>query len=200
MNPHYWMFDGARNDAILNAFNPAILMAWLANIDFSPCTSLSAVVNYVAKYAAKSETATASYRELASKILPHVSHRSPMLSFVSKMMNKIAAERDYPAQEVAHHLLQLQLVTCSRVIVQLDCRSPEDQRRYVINDERVRETLSNYQKYLARDEEAWNNLTYFQFMTKISFAKRTGKLGQKIALSATFPVTKKRHSARTSAV
>ena len=98
MNPHYWMFDGVRNDAILNAFNPAILMAWLANIDFSPCTSLSAVVNYVAKYAAKSETATASYRELASKILPHVSHRSPMLSFVSKMMNKIAAERDYPAQ------------------------------------------------------------------------------------------------------
>ena len=172
MNPHYWMFDGARNDAILNAFNPAILMAWLGNIDFSPCTSLSAVVNYVAKYAAKSETATASYRELASKILPHVSHRSPMLSFVSKMMNKIAAERDYPAQEVAHHLLQLQLVTCSRVIVQLDCRSPEDQRRYVINDERARETLSNYQKYLARDEESWNNLTYFQFMTKISFAKR----------------------------
>src|ERR1700694_5351905 len=51
-----------------------------------------------------------------------------MLSFVSKMMNKIAAERDYPAQEVAHHLLQLQLVTCSRVIVQLDCRNPEDQQ------------------------------------------------------------------------
>jgi len=197
------MFDGVRNDTILNAFNPAILMVWLANIDFSPCTSLSAVVNYVAKYAAKSETATASYRELASKILPHVSHRSPMLSFVSKMMNKIAAERDYPAQEAAHHLLQLQLVTCSRVIVQLDCRSPEDQRRYVINDERVRETLSNYQKYLARDEEAWNNLTYFQFMTKISFAKRPWhywQTGQKIALSATFPVTKKRHSARTSAV
>ena len=77
MNPHYWMFDGVRNDAILNAFNPAILMAWLANIDFSPCTSLSAVVNYVAKYAAKSETATASYQELASKILPHVLHCSP---------------------------------------------------------------------------------------------------------------------------
>ena len=56
------------------------------------------VVNYVAKYAAKSETITASYRELASKILPQVSHRSPMLSFVSKMMNKIVAERDYPAQ------------------------------------------------------------------------------------------------------
>jgi hypothetical protein len=48
MNPHYWMFDGVRNDTILNVFNRAILMAWLANIDFFPCTSLSVVVNYIA--------------------------------------------------------------------------------------------------------------------------------------------------------
>jgi hypothetical protein len=155
------MFDEAHNDTILNVFNSVILMAWLANIDFFPYTTLSAVVNYVAKYASKSETATASYHELASKILLHVFYRSSMLFFVSKMMNKIAVERDYLAQEVTNHLLQLPLVTCSRVIIQVDCRNPKDQQRYIINDERIQETLLNYQKYLAHDEEVWNNLTYF---------------------------------------
>ena len=27
INPHYWMFDGVRNDVILNVFNPTILIA-----------------------------------------------------------------------------------------------------------------------------------------------------------------------------
>ena len=173
LNPNYWMYDGARNDAILNGFNPAVILAWLANIDFSPCTSLSAVVNYVAKYAAKGEEATVSYREMASKILPHVSHRTPMLSFVSKMMNKIAAERDYPAQEIAHHLLELQLVHCSRQILKVDCRSPEAQRQYIIHDETVQETLSMYTKYLGReDTEDWSGISYFQFLTKVNFSKK----------------------------
>ncbi|EAQ87096.1 hypothetical protein CHGG_03715 [Chaetomium globosum CBS 148.51] len=119
------------------------------------------------------EEATVSYREMASKILPHVSHRTPMLSFVSKMMNKIAAERDYPAQKIAHHLLELQLVHCSRQILKVDCRSPEAQRQYIIHDETVQETLSIYTKYLGReDTEDWSGISYFQFLTKVNFSKK----------------------------
>lgn len=33
---------------------------------------------------------TATYKEMASKLLPHLFDRYPMLSFVSKMMNKLA--------------------------------------------------------------------------------------------------------------
>jgi hypothetical protein len=53
------------------------------------------------------------------------------------MMNKIVAERDYLAQEIANHLLQLLLITCSCVIVWVDYHNPKDQQRYIINDERV---------------------------------------------------------------
>ncbi|KAH7115546.1 PLC-like phosphodiesterase [Dactylonectria macrodidyma] len=46
----YYVFEAARNDSLMNNFNPAIILGWLANIDISPCTSLQAVITYAAKY------------------------------------------------------------------------------------------------------------------------------------------------------
>ncbi|KAJ2971743.1 hypothetical protein NQ176_g7543 [Zarea fungicola] len=40
----YYVFEAARNDSLINHFNPAIILGWLANIDISPCTSLQAVI------------------------------------------------------------------------------------------------------------------------------------------------------------
>ncbi|XP_044718718.1 PIF1-like helicase domain-containing protein [Hirsutella rhossiliensis] len=43
----YYIFEAARNDSLMNHFNPAIILGWLANIDISPCTSLQAVITAV---------------------------------------------------------------------------------------------------------------------------------------------------------
>ncbi|KJK79297.1 hypothetical protein H634G_05537 [Metarhizium anisopliae BRIP 53293] len=40
----YYIFEAARNDNLMNHFNPAIILGWLANIDISLCTSLQAVI------------------------------------------------------------------------------------------------------------------------------------------------------------
>ncbi|KAM4061205.1 hypothetical protein HRG_013002 [Hirsutella rhossiliensis] len=32
----YFVFEAARNDSLMNHFNPAIVLGWLANIDISP--------------------------------------------------------------------------------------------------------------------------------------------------------------------
>ncbi|XP_044715328.1 PIF1-like helicase domain-containing protein [Hirsutella rhossiliensis] len=63
----YYIFEAARNDSLMNHFNPAIILGWLANIDISPCTSLQAVITYAAKYCSKSEKKTEPYCKLADQ-------------------------------------------------------------------------------------------------------------------------------------
>lgn len=43
------------------------------------------------------------------------------------MMNALLVERDWPAQEVMHHLLGLPLVISSRIVVPINVRLPEQQ-------------------------------------------------------------------------
>ena len=47
------------------------------------------------------------YTKLQSQVLPYVNDRAPLLSFVSKMLNKLIGERDWSEQEVSHILLQV---------------------------------------------------------------------------------------------
>jgi hypothetical protein len=49
-------------------------------------------------------------------VLPHVSDRNPVPSFVSKVINKLIGERDYSAQEICHVLLGPPIQEDSRVV------------------------------------------------------------------------------------
>ena len=84
----WWTFEAARNDSYMNQFSRLASLCWLANTNFSPCTRIEAVINYASKYCSKSESQTSTYVEVSKAILPHASDRNPMLSFVSKRMNR----------------------------------------------------------------------------------------------------------------
>jgi ATP-dependent DNA helicase PIF1 len=146
----WWSFEGRRNDTLMNQYNRLITLAWLANTDISPCSGVEAVINYAAKYCSKTEQQTASYAEIAKAILPHVSDRNPMLSFVSKMMNKLIGERDYSAQEIRRLRLKLLLQEDSRAVLSVDCR-PQDKHTRPLDfsdeDEIVQEKQTTYEKY-----------------------------------------------------
>ena len=51
----FWSFAPQRNDSLLNQYNPVLTMAWMANTDVNPITSLQAVIQYVAGYIGKGE-------------------------------------------------------------------------------------------------------------------------------------------------
>ncbi|KAF5128332.1 ATP-dependent DNA helicase pif1 [Metarhizium anisopliae] len=116
----YYVFEVARNDNLMNHFNPAVILGWLANVDISPCTSLQAVITYAAKYCSKSEKKTEPYCKLAGQVLPHPAHLQPLLSFSSRLMNKLIAEGDYSAQEISHLLLNIPLQEGTRMMVAVD--------------------------------------------------------------------------------
>jgi ATP-dependent DNA helicase PIF1 len=77
----------------------------MANTDIQPPTDLRTVLSYIGKYVSKPEKSSASYAELQAQILPCINDRAPLLSFVSKMLNKLIGERDWSAQEVSYILL-----------------------------------------------------------------------------------------------
>ena len=150
----YFVFEAARNDTLMNHFNPTLALGWLANIDISPCTSLKAVINYAAKYYSKAEKKSQSYIDLARLTLPGVSHRQPLISFASKIMNKLISERDYSAQEIAHLLLNIPLQEGTRVVIPVDCRPLDLQSRLIrLNKTEMSNLINRYQKYLGRCQE-----------------------------------------------
>ncbi|EXU95533.1 PIF1-like helicase [Metarhizium robertsii] len=160
----YYVFEAARNDNLMNHFNPAIILGWLANIDISPCTSLQAVITYAAKYcSSKSEKKTEPYCKLADQVLPHTAHLQPLLSFSSRLMNKLIAERDYSAQEISHLLLNIPLQEGTRMVVSVDCRPLEQHARSYRVDEDVNETIGNYRKYLERNDQH-EDITYLEYL------------------------------------
>ena len=74
----------------------------MANTDIQPPTSLEAVLSYIAKYVSKPKKSSDLYLEMQAQILSYVNDRAPLLSFVSKMLNKMIAEHDWSVQEVSH--------------------------------------------------------------------------------------------------
>ena len=120
----------ARNDGLLNSFNPVQLSAWRANVDMQYCVSRRKVIEYVAKYATKSEPRSLPLREVYTNIVRNLKDDSTSLKAVQKLLINSVGERDYSAQETCHLLLQLPLIQTSRdfTIVSLDgSRQVEDQ-------------------------------------------------------------------------
>ena len=132
INHKGWLFSPSRNQANLNQCTPLLTVGWMANTDIQPPTSLHAVLSYIGKYVSKPEKSSLSYTELQSQVLPYINDRAPLLSFVSKMLNKLIGERDWSAQEVSHLLLQIPVQDSSRGVVSLDCRPEEAQDDLIV--------------------------------------------------------------------
>lgn len=106
-------FEPQRNDPYLNAYNPAMILAWRANIDVKPVLSSDAALNYIAKYASKAEQDAPEFHEMLATIARDLNDNGTVESACQKLLNKMLGERAYPAQEVAHLLYGIPLVRSS---------------------------------------------------------------------------------------
>ncbi|KID81497.1 ATP-dependent DNA helicase PIF1 [Metarhizium guizhouense ARSEF 977] len=172
--PHskHWCFRGERNDSQINHYNRLLTVAWLANTDISPCTSLQQVVDYAAKYCSKSEKKSESFAQIGKALMPRVKDQNPLISFTSKLLNQLVAERDYSKQEVSHLLLGLPLQEGSRTCLYVDCRNPDRHSRSLQMDgDEVDETPNVYEKYKQRPESL-GDLAYVSFLKYWNFRPR----------------------------
>lgn len=97
----------ARNDGLINSFNPLQLSAWRANVDMQCIVSRRKVIEYCTKYVTKSEPRSQSLKEVFTTIIRSLKCGNKSLKAVQKFLISIVGQRDYSAQETCHLLLQL---------------------------------------------------------------------------------------------
>jgi hypothetical protein len=106
-------FEPMRNDHLMNPYNVAMILGWRANIDVKPVLSKEAAINYIAKYASKAEKQAPAFPDLLAGIVNEMDGEGTAQSACQKMLNKMLGERTYSAQETAHLLLGIPLVSAS---------------------------------------------------------------------------------------
>ena len=112
----------ARNDGLINSYNPVQLSAWRANVDIQYCVPCRKVIEYCAKYATKSEPRSQPLKDIFATIVRSLKEDNSLLKAVQKLLINSVGERDFSAQETCHLLLQLSLFKASRdfVVLNLD--------------------------------------------------------------------------------
>ena len=164
----------ARNDSMLNSFNPVQLSAWRANVHMQYIVSRRRVIDYCTKYVTKSEPRSESLKDTFTKIVKNLKDGNRSLKAVQKLLIHTVGDRDYSAQETCHILLQLPMYKCSRdfIVLSLDgSRAVEDR---VHDDGRVT-APSTLDHYLVRPATpVFNNMTLLEFTQSYNHAQGAG--------------------------
>ena len=106
----------ARNDPVINSFNPFQLSAWRANVDMQYCVSRHKVIQYCAKYATKCEPWSQTLKDVYATVVKGLNEDDKSLKAVQKLLINTIGDRDYSALETCH-LLQLQMFMASQDFV-----------------------------------------------------------------------------------
>ena len=109
----------ARNDGLLNSFNPVQLSGWRANVDMQYIVSRRRVVDYCTKYVTKSEPRSETLKDTFTRIVRGLKEGNQSLKAVQKLLIHSVGDRDYSAQETCHILLQLPMFRSSREFIVL---------------------------------------------------------------------------------
>ena len=164
----------ARNDGIINSFNPVQLSAWRANVDMQYIVSRQRVLQYCSKYVTKSEPRSQSLKEIFTSIVRSLQQGNTSLKAVQKLLINTVGERDYSAQETCHLLLQLPMFKASRdfIILSLDgSRAVEDH----LEEGQRATALSIVDHYIGRpDSSHFNTMTLLEFARQYSMPKTLG--------------------------
>ncbi|PKC53106.1 hypothetical protein RhiirA1_479998, partial [Rhizophagus irregularis] len=114
----------SRNDPYVNSHNHVQLQGWRANVDLKPVLNIHATLQYIAKYATKSEPCS-SFSEILNKILSESDPSGSSFPSFQCLLLHTVSEHDYFAQETCHLLLGLPLYhsSCPFVILNLNNES-----------------------------------------------------------------------------
>ena len=164
----------ARNDGMVNSFNPVQLSAWCANVDMQYIVSRSRVIEYCTKYVTKSEPRSQSLKEVFTTIVRSLKDGKTSLKAVQKLLINTVGERDYSAQETCHLLLQLPMFKASRefIVLSLDgSRAVEDR----LEENQHATAPSTLDHYMHRPYSShFNNMTLLEFARQYTMPKTMG--------------------------
>ena len=109
-----------RNDTRVNNHQRLQLQGWRANCDIQVVIDYHACVEYLAKYAAKSESKSHLLKQTFSSIVHNSHQETTAASVIKKTVMKTLGQRDFSAQETMHHLLSLNFISSSFNVIPLN--------------------------------------------------------------------------------
>ena len=167
-------FTTARNDGLVNSYNPVQLSSWCANVDVQYCVSRHRVIEYCGKYATRCEPRSQPLKEIFSTIVRSLKDDNTSLKAVQKLLINSVGERDYSAQETCHLLLQLPMFRASRdfIVLSLDgSRAVEEQ----LNEYQPATAPSALDHYVAHPTTPqFHDITLLHFVKHYSMTKELG--------------------------
>jgi hypothetical protein len=164
----------ARNDGLINSFNPVQLSAWRANVDMQYCVSRHKIIEYCAKYATKSEPRSQPLKDIYTTIVRSLKEDSSSLKAVQKLLINSVGKRDFSAQETCHLLLQLPMFKASRdfVVLSLDGSRAVEER---LDDDQPATVPSPLDHYISRPTSAlFQSMTLLQFVQDYTMPRESG--------------------------
>ena len=108
------------------------LQGWRANCDIQVVIDHYACVEYLTKYAAKSEPKSLLVKQAFNSVMQKVDVNTDPQRAMRKIIMKTLGERDYAAQETMHHLFSLKLHSSSFTVIPV---SLTGSRRLRLNSE-----------------------------------------------------------------
>ena len=164
----------ARNDGMINSFNPIQLSAWRANVDMQFIVSRHKVVQYCTKYVTKSEPRSQSLKDTFANIIHTLKEGDRTVKAVQKLLINTVGERDYSAQETCHLLLQLPMYKASRSFITLSLDGSRAVQTNVQEGERVT-AHSVLDHYTSRPSTPlFNSITLLDFTRQYTMPKELG--------------------------
>src|SRR5579859_2896772 len=79
-----------------------------------PVLSKNAAINYISKYASKTETMSTELDKTISDLMNGMPDTDGIKQVITKTLNKFCIERDFSAQEACHQILGSPMVECCR--------------------------------------------------------------------------------------
>ena len=107
------------NDPRINSHNRLMIQHWRANVDIQMIVDVEACARYMAKYASKGEPRSQPLSSIFKSSVDRLVDESDARTALRSAMVRSVGERDFSAQETAHQLLSLPLVSCTFSFVTL---------------------------------------------------------------------------------
>jgi len=145
-------------------------------VDLKPILSIHVALQYISKYASKSEPRSLAFSNIFNQILNNSDPNDSSLTLIQKLLISSVAKKDISAQEICHLLLNISLYHSSRLYVSLNLNdeaarwivrtgSNEDDRDYSTINEVGRTSRSPLTRYWNRPEEFEDFSLYKLYLT-----------------------------------
>lgn len=102
-----------RNNERLNNNQRLQLQGWRANCDIQVIIDYHSCLEYIAKYASKSEKMSSVAKDAFKSVLARPCYSDNAKTAIQKIMMRAVGQRDMSIQEVMHQLLSIKLVSFS---------------------------------------------------------------------------------------